>query len=115
MSGKVALLDFERYMELCDRHAKLDRERMIGRVAIAHMAAIKTALADAQSVAAGGEVDKDSKDAERYRWLQKQSGYRVQKILNASIADTGDVIYFLKEKFDAEVDAALATQHGDNT
>lgn len=50
------------------------------------------------------------RDAERYRWLRKITPYRFRKLQEASIADTGDTLYFLGGKFDSFVDAAIREQ-----
>lgn len=45
-------------------------------------------------------------DAERYRWIKKVTPYKFKKIQDECIADAGDTLYFLSDKFDAEIDAA---------
>lgn len=52
-------------------------------------------------------VSQDRRDAERYRWLRATTPYRFKKIQDAAIADTGDTLYLLGDKFDAAIDAEL--------
>lgn len=53
------------------------------------------------------EADSLRKDAERYRWLQKQTPYRFGKIQAACVIDAVDTLYFMSEEFDKQVDAAM--------
>jgi hypothetical protein len=54
------------------------------------------------------EAESLRKDAERYRCLQKLTPYKFKKIQDASISDTGDTIYFHKDRFDAAIDSIRA-------
>lgn len=73
------------------------------------MTAIAQTMEDMQAEIARlrAEVEAVRVDAERYRWLQKQTPYRFGKIQAACVIDAVDTLYFKADEFDSQVDAAM--------
>ena len=85
-----------------------DHEAIVDSMAEALVKLDGACLASEQEVARlRAEADSLRKDAERYRWLQKQTPYRFGKIQAACVIDAVDTLYFMSEEFDKQVDAAM--------
>lgn len=92
-----------------------DMQAEIARLRAELQNAAKAAL-DAVALSCEKEREADALRAEvkelrrteaRYRWLQKQTPYRLGKIQAACVIDAVDTLYFKADEFDSQVDAAM--------